>query len=281
MTLLPVLRFRPAFAIFAALVLVASSLAQTSTGSGTGSGTSTGSGTPTGTGSGTTSSTTIGYYQMTNTASPSVYTFASGMTSSTDYALPFQVNSLGTNFSADIVSLLVQGNANLSDLALSVTDTLPTSTSLPTALVTYSFVGSGTIASTPTAYTFNATSTVTLSANTTYYLIFGYNGTGSLDWVRENSLDNGAASASLTPLTTPVGDGAYITYRVLGSSSFSDHSDQTGGFSITANAISAVPEPAAYAAIVGAITIALGLGVRWQRHRRRLVVPSPEPPTAA
>lgn len=220
--------------------------------------------------SGLRAQTTIGHSPVANAAAPSVSSFVSGMTTSTAYIVPFRFNSIG-NYSLTSISLLLSGNSSVTSLSLSVSSTLPTDLTAPTALTTFSTTG--TLGSTPAAFTFNAGATPTLTAGTTYYLRFAYTGTDTVNWIKVNS--NGNTGSGGVPALSPVeslyssitasGGEPNLSYRSVTSSGFTDGFDNIGGFSITA---SAIPEPSTYAAIFGAAALVGAVVVRRRRRRR-------------
>jgi len=219
--------------------------------------------------------TTIGYSPVANYNAPTVAIFTgTSLNSSTAFIVPFQINTLG-NYSLTSVSLLLAGNASLSDFSLSVSSTLPTDLTAPTALTAFS--AAGTLTGTETAYNFTSGATPTLAANTTYYFRIAYTGGATANWIKPT--DGGASGSGGIPaltffdsvLISGSGSGGTtataITYRSLTSGGFSDGYNVMGAFSITASAASAIPEPATYAAIFGGLAL---VGAVVLRRRRSL-----------
>ncbi len=217
---------------------------------------------------------TIGYNSVSNPLAPTVLLFTgSSLTAHTAFIVPFQFNTLG-NYSLTSVALLLAGNAQLSQFSLSVSSTLPTDLTPPTALTTFSTTG--TLSGTETAYNFTTGATPTLAANTTYYFRVAYTGTDTANWIKTGgSAFSGSGSApSLTFIDSAFAANTTITYRsvtdVGGSGiTFSNDYGNLGAFSITASAVSAIPEPSTYAAIAGSLTLAGALYVRRRQNRSR------------
>lgn len=221
---------------------------------------------------------TIGYSPVANLVAPSVVIFSgASLNANTAYVVPFQFNTLG-DYSLTSVSLLLAGNASLADFSLSVTSTLPTSLTLPGALTTLSAAGS--LSGSETAYNFTAGSAPTLTANTTYYLNIAYAGTDTANWILSASQGSSASTGSGGFVFIPVsgalvsGLNGYggvtisnITYRSLTSGSFADLDTTIGAFSITAAAVSAVPEPSTYAALAGLGALVAVICVRRRQSR--------------
>jgi hypothetical protein len=207
----------------------------------------------------------VGYGSIANGTVPSSTLLFMGLTSSSVFVVPFAFDSLG-NYSLTSVSLLLSsssGTANLSDLPLKIFSTQPITTlSLPTAVTT--FFATGSIASNQAIYTFSPSSSPTLLPHTTYYLGVTYVGTDSVDW-NETGMDNFAAVDGALTDTFP--DGTDFNYFIVGDGGFDTLQGNIGGFSITASAVSAIPEPAAVGAIAALCVLALALLVRWRRSR--------------
>ena len=219
---------------------------------------------------------TIGYNSVSNPLAPTVLRFNdASLTASTAYIVPIQINSIG-DYSLTSVSLLLAGNANLAHFSLSVSSTLPTDLTPPTALTTFSTTG--TLSGTETAYNFTSGATPTLAANTTYYFRVAYTGTDTANWIKTggSAFSGSGSTPSLTFIDSAFAANTLLTYRsvtnVGGSGvTYSNDYGNLGAFSITASAVSAIPEPSTYAAIAGALTLVGAILVR----RRQ-----PRPPTA-
>lgn len=221
----------------------------------------------------------VGYNAVTNTVSPTVNIFTdASLDADTAFIIPFffeaeqflaENESFSGNYAIDSISLLLAGDASLADFSLSVSSTLPTDLTAPGALV--SFSSASTLVGTETAYTFSPSAVVSLVADTTYYIRVGYTGTGTANWILAGNPgvpDFGSGSGpTFGAIFTTENPGTTISYRAVTSSGFSNEFATVGAFSITATAISAVPEPATYAGIVGAATLAAALMVRRRRNR--------------
>lgn len=214
---------------------------------------------------------TIGYNPVANPLAPTVLLFTgASLNTTTAFVVPFRFNTLG-DYSLTSVSLLLAGNANLADFSISVSSTLPTNLTPPTALTTFS--ATGTLNGTGTAYSFASGATPTLTANTTYYYRVAYNGTDTANWI----LTGGSASTgsggtpALTYISSSFAPNTMITYRSVTGTGLTDGYGNMGAFSITANAVSAIPEPSTYAAIAGALTL---VGAIFVRRRQRCSRPA-------
>ena len=220
---------------------------------------------------------TLGYDPVANLVSPTVLTFTgASLNATTAFVVPFQFNTLG-NYSLTSVSLLLAGNASLAQFSLAVSTTLPTDLTPPTALTTFS--ATGTLSGTEAAYNFTSGATPTLAANTTYYFRVAYTGTDTANWIAAAANGTGATGSggfvfvpvSGALLSTSNGYGGVftsaVTYRSLTSGGFTNVQDTLGAFSITATAVSAIPEPSTYAALAGAATLAAALYVRRRKNR--------------
>lgn len=215
---------------------------------------------------------TIGYNSVSNPLAPTVLRFNdASLTASTAYIVPIQINSIG-NYSLTSVSLLLAGNANLAHFSLSVSSTLPTDLTPPTALTTFSTTG--TLSGTETAYNFTSGATPTLAANTTYYFRVAYTGTDTANWILTggSAFTGSGSTPSLTFIDSAFAANTLLTYRsvtnVGGSGvTYSNDYGNLGAFSITATAVSAIPEPSTYAAIAGALTLVGAILVRRRQHR--------------
>jgi hypothetical protein len=136
------------------------------------------------------------------------------------------------------------------------------------------FSASGALNGTPAAYTFNANATSSLNAGTTYYLRFAYAGADEVNWIRTNTDFSSTTPGFLNPVDAAYPAGTPFYYRATTGDGFTDFRATIGGFSITANAVSAIPEPGTYAAFAGAATLVAGFVVRWRRARNK-TAPTP------
>lgn len=179
--------------------------------------------------------------------------------------IPFTFNSLGT-YSLTSVNLLLSasaGSASLSNLSLQVFSTAPSnSTDLPTTVA--SFASTGTATSTLGIHTFSATSSAVLDAHTTYYLGVSYFGDNTLSW---NATIGTPVGSGPVDLNDTYNDGVRFNFYVLNAGVKTDKTDQLGGFSITAAAASAIPEPATTTALAAGGVLTAALWVRWRRRR--------------
>jgi len=190
-------------------------------------------------------------------------TFSSGAV----IVIPFKFTSLG-DYTLTSASLLLkpdENNISLSDLSLVVYDTLPPdSTSLPTAVTSFAStdVAPG---NTLGIHTFTATSSPTLEAGKTYYLGATYFGTHTLAW---NLTTQDPTGSGPVVVGDTYEDGTTFSYYLLTASGGGTTQliDQVGGFSITAAAISAVPEPATTTALAAGAVLTAALWVRWRRR---------------
>ena len=219
---------------------------------------------------------TIGYNPVSNQIAPTVLRFnTASLNENTAFIVPFQFNSLG-DYSLTSVKLLLAGNADLAEFSLSVSSTLPTDLTPPSALLTFSTTG--TLSGTESAYTFTPSATPTLAANTTYYYRVAYTGADTANWILSggSTFTGSGSTPSLTFIDSAFAANTFITYRSVtngGSSSgssvplYNDYYGNMGAFSITASAVSAIPEPSTYAAIAGALTLIGALVVRRRQNR--------------
>lgn len=222
---------------------------------------------------------TIGYDPVANLLSPTVLRFnTASLNANTAFIFPFRFNTLG-DYSLTSVKLLLAGDADLADFSLSVSSTLPTDLTPPSALINFSTTG--TLSSTESAYTFTPGATPTLAANTTYYYRVAYTGGDTANWILSGgtSYTGSGSTPSLTFIDSAFAANTLITYRSVtiggsssgGSSSagplYTDNYGNVGAFSITASAVSAIPEPSTYAAIAGALTLAAAIVVRRRRGK--------------
>jgi hypothetical protein len=212
---------------------------------------------------------TIGYQPLTDAGHLSSG-FTEGFGSGKADVIPFDFTGLGS-YSVGSISLLLSGDASLSDVSVSISSALPTNLGSETSLASFSL--SGTLNSTPTVYTFNAESTPALTAGATYYLQLGYTGSATVNWILTTSAGQsgvGFFSGSggippLTPVNSTLSPSEFVTFRQLTAGGSSDDYQQVGGFSVTAEAMSAVPEPATYGLVMGAAALLAGLIARRRR----------------
>ncbi|MEY2878843.1 MAG: hypothetical protein RLZZ15_1223 [Verrucomicrobiota bacterium] len=210
---------------------------------------------------------TIGYSPVANPLSPTVLSFTgASLNANTAFIVPFQINTLG-DYSLSSVSLLLAGNASLANFSLSVSSTLPTDLTPPSALTTFS--ATGTLNPTEAAYNFTSGATPTLAANTTYYFRVAYTGTDTANWILTggSAFTGSGSTPSLSFISSAFGADTLITYRSVASGAGSNDYGNMGAFSITASAVSAVPEPSTYAALAGGLTLAAALYVRRRQAR--------------
>jgi hypothetical protein len=212
---------------------------------------------------------TIGYNPVSNPLAPTVPIFTgASLDATTAFIVPFRFNTLG-DYSLTSVSLLLAGNANLTHFSLSVAATLPTDLTPPTALTTFS--ATGTLSGTESAYSFTSGATPTLAANTTYYFRVAYTGTDTANWIKTggSAFTGSGSTPSLTFIDSAFAANTLLTYRSVASGEFSNDYGNLGAFSITASAVSAIPEPSTYAALAGGLTLAAALYVRRRQNRSR------------
>ncbi len=191
------------------------------------------------------------------------------------YVIPFRFDSLGdyTLTSANLLLSTPLGlpsqpsfaTPSLSDVSLQVFSSLPSSLSLPTPITSFASLDIAT--TTVGVHTFAATSSPTLTASTTYYLGLTYLGDDPLSWNYYEEVP------SLGPkLSNPVSDTfnsrtAFI-YYAIGSEGVTQDTAVLGGFSITAAAVNAIPEPATTVAFAAGAVLAAAMWVRWRRTAR-------------
>jgi hypothetical protein len=209
--------------------------------------------------------TKVGYGSIADGNVPgSTFAFQTFSTGSV-VVIPFTFNSLET-YALTSVNLLLStstGSASLSGLSLEVFSTAPAdSTSLPSVVT--SFVSTGTATSTLGIHTFTATSSPILEADTTYYLGLTYFGTDTLAW---NATIGTPVGSGPVDLSDTYQDGVMFNFYVLNAGVKTDYATQLGGFSITAAAVSAVPEPATTTALAAGAVLTAALWVRWRRRR--------------
>ncbi len=219
--------------------------------------------------SGAVGSLVVGNSSVANASAPMISTFFSyttGASAGTVLVVPFAFNGTG-NYSLVSVSLLLRGNASLSGLSLTASSTLPTTSAAPTTTTLATFSTSGTLTSTPTAYNFTANAASDLDFGTTYYLRLAYTGPDDVNWIRTDTTDTLINNSNMFPVISTHPDGTLFYFRSITDESFTDYYGAIGGFSITANAVSAVPEPGAVAALAGGTALLAGFFVRWRRSR--------------
>lgn len=214
--------------------------------------------------------TSVGYSSIVIGHPPSrEYSFLSGMTSGTVVVIPFAFDSVGPTYTLTNANLLLvsgNGTADRADLSLQVFSALPTSLALPSALTTLASPG-GLVPNRLGVSLFYPDSTPTFTAGTTYYLSVTYRGTENLDWDRTSGDLYGYSYTAENPVTAAYIEGTPLVYHVITAAGVSSFYDNMGGFSITATPVtaSAIPEPAATAALVaGAILVA---ALRLRRRR--------------
>ena len=76
---------------------------------------------------------------------------------------------------------------------------------------------------------------------------------------------SGGAFPGDNPVTNLVGDGTPLVYYKITSTGVQSFYDNVGGFTIAANAVTAIPEPASVGAIAGLGVLATAA---WVRRRR-------------
>jgi PEP-CTERM putative exosortase interaction domain len=211
--------------------------------------------------------TKVGYKSIADGTVPGGnYAFMNFSTGSV-VVIPFRFDSL-ENYTLTSANLLLRtssGTVSLSDLSVQVYDTLPSnSTSLPTPVASFASIGD--ITSTLGIHTFTATSSLTLEADTTYYFGVSYFGSHTFAW---NATSNDPTGIGPLYVSDTFLDGTTFSYYVINTGSlFTDV--VVGGFSITAAAVSAVPEPATTAVLAAGAVLAAALWVRWRRRRAGL-----------
>jgi hypothetical protein len=229
---------------------------------------------------------TIGYGEE-NTVSPTVNIFTgASLEANTAFIIPFQFNSeiFTDGFYLNSVSLLLSGDASLADFSLSVSSALPTDLILPSALVTFS--STGLLGETGLARTFTPNATVNIPSISsgsfgsesgsgpsffTYYLRVAYTGTDTANWILAGNAgtpySGSGSSPTFSAFRGTLDPSEVISYRSVTSEGYENDFATLGAFSITATAVTAVPEPATYAGIIGAATLAVALVVRRRRNR--------------
>ncbi len=199
-------------------------------------------------------------------------------TSGSVIVIPFQFNSLGA-YTLTSASLLLKTDANnisLFDLSLVVYDTIPPdSTSLPAAVTSFA---STDVAPSNTLgiHTFTATSSPTLEAGRDYYLGVTFFGPHTLAW---NLTAEDPTGSGPVVVADTYEDGTTFSYYLLsaGGGGTTRLIEQVGGFSITAAAITAVPEPATTTALAAGAVLTAALWIRWRRRRAGRTGEEPQP----
>ncbi len=219
--------------------------------------------------------TTVGYKSIANGTVPGGnYAFMNFSTGSV-VVIPFRFDSL-ENYTLTSANLLLRtpsGTVNLSDLSLQVYDALPpNSTSLPTPVA--SFASTGDITTTLGIHTFAATSSLILEADTTYYFGVTYFGPHTFAWNATSSTTTGIGPLYVNDTFL---DGTTFSYYVI-NTGVSLFTNVVGGFSITAAAVSAVPEPATTAVLAAGAVLAAALWVRWRRRHAGAANDEQRPP---
>lgn len=209
--------------------------------------------------------TKVGYNSIANGTVPGTsYAFKTFTTGSV-VVIPFRFDSL-ENYTLTSANLLLRtssGTVSLSDLSLEVYDVLPpNSASLPTPVA--SFAATGNITTSLGIYTFTATTSLTLEADTTYYFGVSYFGSHTFMW---DATTGSVTGSGPLYVNDTFGDGTTFSYYVLNAGGTTSSFEILGGFSITAAAINAVPEPATTTAIAAGAVLAAALWVRWRRGR--------------
>lgn len=210
------------------------------------------------------------------------------------YVVPFRINTLGS-YSLTSLSLLFEsqaygGDPNTSggdqhgggpgggptyslyphgtELSIQVFSSLPDSLTLPASLVTF-----GNVLSLPNGggiVTFTPLSSPTLNADTTYYLSAykPINPYSSISWSIPDWSGSPVDGPSPDPIAGLLDDGTRLPFYIVTADGVTEHYGVGGGFSLTATAVSAVPEPATTAVILGGSVLAAAL---WVRRRRTKV----------
>ncbi len=207
--------------------------------------------------------TLVGYWTTAHGMIPMAnYTFAS-LTSDSVFVVPFRFDALGdyTLTSANLLLSTPSGTASLSDVSLQVFSSLPASLSLPTPIT--SFASLETATTTLDVHTFAATSSPTFTAGTTYYLGLTYFGLDPLTW---NATDSSVGAMGAYPVNDTFSNGTAFSYYGIGTQGVNPNTYQIGGFSITAAAVTAIPEPATTVAFAAGAVLAAALWVRWRRR---------------
>ncbi len=232
-----------------------------------------------------------------------------GLNATEIYVVPFRINTLG-NYSLTSASFLFQSQAyggdpntsgggqhgggppptdggsggdpvysvypGASELSVQVFSSLPDSLTLPTSLVTFADFegypnGGGNVTLTPLS------SSPTLNADTTYYLsiykpINPYSGIfwGAPEW------SGGPVDGDPDFVSALYDNGTQLPFYKITADGVTEHYGVIGGFSLTATAVSAVPEPATAAAILGGSVLAAALWVR--RRRKNIAAPRESSP---
>lgn len=246
----------------------------------------------------------VGYTSInTGIATPSDLSGGWGLSTTEIYVVPFRINTLG-NYSLTSLSLLFQSQSyggdpntsggdqhgggppptdgsseggpiyslypNAGELSIQVFSSLPDSLTLPTSLVTFAALhgypnGGGIV-------TFTPLSSPTLNPDTTYFLSVykPINPYSAITW----GMPSGSLADSplgFDPITGLHDNGTRFPFHKVTADGVTNHYDIIGGFSLTATAVSAIPEPATTAVILGGGVLAAAL---WVRRRRTKVAES-------
>lgn len=249
----------------------------------------------------------------TTAQSDDAFPFVTGLTSDTLIVIPFSFNSVGSYTLAETRLLLRDGSSSyllggegpaegsnpntsgsfsggggasgtgdtganspsFSGVSINVFSTLPTSSAVPTSLLSFSTAHIGG----PSwnafhFYHYSADAAPTFTGGVTYYLGITYVGTGILEWDLNFDDHYNLPYPGDIPLTSIVGNSDPLVFYKVTAAGVENFYDNVGGFSITANVVSAIPEPAAVAVLAASSVLALALFVRW---RRRHTTVSAEP----
>lgn len=155
----------------------------------------------------------------------------------------------------------------LSGFSLQVFSTLPSSLSLPTPLLSFvSDQPTGGPSSAALGFDFFADATPTFTAGTIYYLTLRYAGTTSsgMNWNKTSADSYSYSYPGDIPVTSAVAEGTPLVYYKITSGGVQGYYDQVGGFLINANALTAIPEPAASTALAAGAVLG---AVLWMRRR--------------
>ena len=232
-----------------------------------------------------------------------------GLNATEIYVVPFRINTLG-NYSLTSVSFLFQSQAyggdpdtsggnehgggpppgdgssegdpvdsvypGASELSVQVFSSLPDSLTLPISLVTFADFegypnGGGNVTLTPL-------SSPTLNADTTYYLSIykPINPYSSILWGMPVWSGDPVDGPALDYIAGLYDNGTQLPFYKVTADGVTGHYGVIGGFSLTATAVSAVPEPATAAVILGGSVAAAALWVR--RRRKNIAAPRESSP---
>jgi hypothetical protein len=226
--------------------------------------------------------TTIGHVPITDGGTTSTFFTITGHN---QIFVPFKFSSIGS-YNVSSVNLFLQ-NFNAENIGVTLVNALPSGTTIASDMATFTNPGSGGSVGGPANTAFTATSSPTLTAGTEYYIrvyskgapLSGTTPTTVGTWLYDY---NGSyTTVALSALTSALGTTDAISFRnTLYSTAFTgslsqpasystvgDY-DRLGQFSITANALTAVPEPATYATLVGLTVLGVALGMRTRKRRQ-------------